>query len=307
MTANRTIARARVSLLVAAGLAFCLCAASACSSSDGATTGTEAEGGAGTNPDGGPTSNPSDGSAVGDGAGQGDDGAATSAIVISGSAKSKSGGITALINPHSADGASCTRTVSGPCVLLDCSNLDADATTVESNAGPITVSGGMLAGPQTLMFSADDQDYRVVIVHSAPFSTGQTFTVNAPGQDFPAFSGTSAPAPGVVTITSPAPVVTDAIGQPVYHIDPTKPFTLSWSGGTPGSSVLVSVDTVSCKFDAAAGMGTIPADMVARIASATTTVPNPLVVLSQSSAPIASGLAFLVETGATNDGAYATQ
>ncbi|HEX8796627.1 MAG TPA: hypothetical protein VF765_37005 [Polyangiaceae bacterium] len=214
------------------------------------------------------------------------------------------GTLTATFGERDAGGPTCAVTTSGPCQIQDCTAVLADdaSTPVDVSAGNVTLSGGKLPAPVTLSFA--DGGYTSAFEMTQLFAPGDVFQVTATGDTVPAFSGTTPPAPGPITLTSPSPVGTE-LGSPVYPIDLTKSATFSWSGGATGAKTLVSVtnlDTnviVVCSFDAAAGTGTIPADAVAKFPSATTTIPQPLTFTTLVTSTVAGGdVSLVVETGA---------
>jgi hypothetical protein len=198
------------------------------------------------------------------------------------------GDVSIQLDPHASSGVSCVSTTSGPCVLDDCSAADAvdGGTVVTANAGVVTISGGNLASPLKVTYGAGGQ-YRPPLIGTALFDAGGVFTVSAPGADFPAFSGQSAPAPSLVTITAPA--LTAGTYGPTYLFDPAAALPWSWTGGAAGDSVVVTVVSagviITCSFDAAGGTGTIPAGVVARFPAMVSNVN----IDSVSSATVAAG------------------
>jgi hypothetical protein len=89
----------------------------------------------------------------------------------------------------------------------------------------------------------------------------------------PAFTGTLT-MPSPVTVTAPMLSLT----APTM-ISRSQALAAAWTGGTTGkvsvllvSSQSASSVTVSCSFDAAAGMGTVPADVMALIPAGTGTI-----------------------------------
>jgi hypothetical protein len=218
------------------------------------------------------------------------DGSTSSRVVVEQNvtAAGTIGNIAISLDPHYASGLGCARTTSGPCTLDDCTAVDAPdgGALLEESAGTITLSGGNLPAPLMIAYGAQGA-YRPSISGSALFAAGAVFTVSAPGDAFPAFSGQSAPAPGPITITAPA--ATMGTFGPTYLFDPTAPLTWSWTGGTAGNSVIftvVNADLImTCSFDAAGGTGTIPQDVVAKFPTAASTIS----IFSESSATIAAG------------------
>jgi hypothetical protein len=231
-----------------------------------------------------------DGGSDGGGGAGAADGSTTSYVAIEQSVTSAGtiGDISISLDPHYASGLACVRTSSGPCTLDDCTAVDAPdggALLVES-AGTVTLTGGNLGAPLMVAFGAGGQ-YRPPLIGSPLFDAGAVFRVSAPGDVFPAFSGQSAPAPGAITITTPA--VTMGTFGPTYLFDPASPLIWSWTGGSAGASVsftAVSADVIiTCSFDAAGGTGTIPQDVVARFPTAASTIE----IISSSSTTLAAG------------------
>jgi hypothetical protein len=210
------------------------------------------------------------------------------------------GDILATFDPHYAAGLGCAHTVSGPCTIDDCTALDMQGgMLLGESAGTLTVSGALL--PTTLMLHPGDAGtYRVPLAGNPLFAMGNVFQVSAAGDVFPAFTGQSANAPALVAITSPA--MTTGADGPTYTYDPTTALTWTWTGGQMGTSVIVSVIThapdltVTCTFDATAGTGTIPQDVVAKLPPMSST----LQIVAASSTMLAAGsqsVLFELETG----------
>ncbi len=210
------------------------------------------------------------------------------------------GDILATFDPHYPAGLGCAHTVSGPCTVDDCTALDMQgAMLLGESAGTLTVSGGLL--PTTLMLHPGAPGtYRDPFAGNPLFGTGDVFQVSAAGDVFPAFSGQSAPGPAPVTITSPA--MTTGSAGPTYTYDSTAALPWTWTGGQAGTSVIVSVIThtpdltVTCTFDATAGAGTIPQDVVAELPAMGST----LQIVAASSTMLAAGnqsVLFELETG----------
>ena len=250
-----------------------------CSSSSGQST---ADGGSG-----------GDTGTTGDTGGGGGGGSTENAVVISQGDDPAVGFIsllTASIHAHYSSASVCTATTSGPCVLSSCKS-DAGTLTDES-AGTITVTGGKLAGPESIKIGSNGQ-YTVFSEMKQIFAAGDTFKVTAAGGAFPAFSGESAPAPAVLTLTGPAS--TAGTAGPVYGFDPTKALTWTWTGGSAGDSVIFNTANlttnvlIACTFDAAGGTGPIPADVVAKLPHGTSAVPADMFYFAQSSTTVSAG------------------
>jgi hypothetical protein len=198
--------------------------------------------------------------------------------------------IGASFNPHYASASACSGTASGPCTLSSCKPGSGKLT--NDNAGTVTVTGGKLPGPESVKLGSDG-NYTNYTATKQIFATGDTFTVSGSGAAFPSFSGESAPAPGVLKLTGPAS--TAGTAGPIYGFDPTKALTWTWTGGSAGDSAVfntANLDTgveIACTFDAAAGTGTIPADVVGKLPHGTSTVPGNMFFFAQSSKLVAVG------------------
>ncbi len=173
----------------------------------------------------------------------------------------------------------CSTTTSGPCVLTDCTaaGVDAGASDGRSDpAGTITISGGVLpAGYGTKYEDKGTYAYTETPVTGAPWNIGDLITFKASGEWVPAFTA-SVPAPAfsatVPTLSTEAGAEAGAdAGAP--SIDRTQPYAVSWTGASggkvdllvnSGGSTLHSV-SATCSFDAAAGTGTIPAAVMAKM------------------------------------------
>ena len=207
--------------------------------------------------------------------------------------------VTIRLDPHYASGLGCVPSTSGPCVLDDCSAVDAldGGVLLVASAGPVTLTGGNASSPVRIPYGFGDI-YRATLIGSALFDAGAVLTVSAPGADFPAFHGESAPAPAAITVTAPA--LTMGIDGPTYPFEAGAPLTWSWTGGSAGSTVTVTVINASliitCSFDAAAGTGTIPQSVVAQFPSLVTDVR----IVSVSYSTLAAGsdtVLFQLESG----------
>lgn len=144
---------------------------------------------------------------------------------------------------------------SGPCEELDCS---AAVTAGSHSAGTITVTGATV--PVSIPPGTNGV-YPGYQATQALFNGGETLTVAASGAEVPAFMK-SVTAPGKATITSPAK---PASGSPYLMVNRAAGFSLTWTGGGSGK-LMVSLfggtnqtTRVTCKFDASAGTGMIPA------------------------------------------------
>jgi hypothetical protein len=207
--------------------------------------------------------------------------------------------VTIHLDPHYASGFGCVPSTSGPCVLDDCSAVDAvdGGTLLVANAGIVSLAGGNAPAPVEIAYAANGM-YRPTLIGAALFDAGAVLTVSAPGADFPAFHGESAPAPAAITVTAPA--VTMGTYGPTYLFEAGAPLTWSWTGGSAGSSVTFSVESsslfITCSFDAEGGTGTIPGDVVAQFPAMVSYV----TIVSTSSSTFAAGtdtVLFQLESG----------
>jgi hypothetical protein len=202
------------------------------------------------------------------------------------------GEVAASFDPRYAAGGGCAQSTSGPCVVQDCSALQAQdaGSPVSDDVGTLALAGGTLQVPLMLPFQAAQQQYRFPLVGRFLFLAGQTMTVSAPGATFPAFSGSSAPGPAPIDIT--APVLGTGTSGPTYPFTAGAPLTWSWTvpDGGAGDTVTVTATTstslvITCSFDALAGTGTIPADVMAKLQ----TGPTAVQIASLSTATLAAG------------------
>jgi hypothetical protein len=258
-----------------------LASAAACSPSSGQTTGDGGSGG----------DSASGNKDTGTGGDTGGGGGTQNAVTISQEDDPSVGFIgliSASFDPHYASASACTGTTSGACTLSSCKPGSGKLT--NDNGGTVTVTGGKLPGPESVKLGSDG-NYTNYTTSKQMFATGDTFMVTGSGAAFPAFSGESAPAPGVLTITGPASMAGTA--GPVYGFDPTKALTWTWTGGTAGDSAVfntANLDTgvnIVCMFDAGGGTGTIPADVVAKLPHGTSTVPANMFFFALSSKVVA--------------------
>ncbi len=268
-----------------------LAASAACSSTSGAPTGAASSDGGpdSTAPSGDDTAN--DGGAVdsapssGDDANQttGDDAANDSSDAGGDSAPNPFMGAVFAISDstHAADGGALldysvgayfahqtspdqsivSTTTVGPCVVQVLGSGSAPVETDES-AGTVQLTGGA----KTIKLTpANDATYTTTQSSTASLWTGgETLTLSADGGPdgaVPAFS-TTVVAPSKITITSPA--LPSSSGS--MNVPRNAPWIGTWSGASSGSVVIyfdvtdgANAYTATCKFDASAGTGTVPA------------------------------------------------
>jgi hypothetical protein len=154
-----------------------------------------------------------------------------------------------------------TQETIGPCIVQQC---DFNATPPAISAGAITLTGG--TRPITLAPAAD-QTYPTLNVQTGLlFDPGATITFSAAGAEVPAFEKSLA-MPAKATITSPAEPPS---GSPFLTFDRGQDFTVTWSGGGEGLMQIAlfgpdSSQLISCRFEASAGSGTLPASALGRL------------------------------------------
>ena len=214
-------------------------------------------------------------------------------------------------------GSVCSSTTSGPCVLSDCtaSGVDAGAPDGLSDpAGTITFKGGALpAGYGTTYADQGIYVYKETPVTGAPWNLGDPITVTATGEWVPRFTAT-VPAPALTASVAAPALVADAgsdAGAP--SVDRTQPYLVSWTGASGGKIDFVlnsggtTLHTVSatCTFDAAAGSGTVPAGVMAKMVAG----PGDSLLYLASDTTVVSGqytVAVSVQSGVTNGGSNLT-
>ena len=168
----------------------------------------------------------------------------------------------------------CTETTMGPCTLRDCffatppadagMPVDAGMPTFPS-AGTILVDGDPM---DVTLAPEPDGNYFAVSGSGQIWGDDTMVTVGAEGADVPAFSSTLV-GPRGSSVDSPT------FMTPPIMIDRAMPLTFTWAGGSgtmQGQLVNNVVDAagtqtviVLCSFDAAAGTGTIPAELLEQV------------------------------------------
>ena len=207
----------------------------------------------------------------------------------------------------------CSTTTSGPCVLTDCTASGADAGAsdgLSDPAGSIRIEGGALpAGYGTSYQDDGTYAYEETPVTGAPWNVGDPITFTASGEWVPTFTAT-VPAPATSATVSTVDAGTDAGAAPV---DRTQPYVVHWTGAAGGKVDLVvnsggtTLHTVSaaCTFDAAAGMGAVPAAVLAKMVAG----PAETLLYPASDTTVIAGqytVSVSVQSGATNGGAKLT-
>lgn len=172
---------------------------------------------------------------------------------------------------------------------------------VAENGGSIDVQVATATGPVTkmkLVFSVPNSSYSVdetmypLPKDAAIYAGGQQLSVLSTGFEAPGFA-TETTAPGVLTLTSPAP---GNVGQPI-NVDTKADLPLTFSG-TGNGSLEVRIEAskkdnpnaytkLTCSFPAGSSGAKIPAAALAKLPLADAAQYNTgLSVLSVSSAPV---------------------
>jgi hypothetical protein len=134
------------------------------------------------------------------------------------------------------------------------------------------------------------------------FETGSEVKFSAPGADVPTFE-TTLKGPSLITVTAPA------LSSGTYKLSRNEDLPVAWKGGTVGdvtavvSSVTTTASTtISCKFKANAGTGTIPKAALGKLAPTTGDAANTIEVEASSSEEIEHGdwrITAILKTGGT--------
>ena len=275
----------RVSCLSVVGLAAAACSVFACSSSPNSAQDT-ADGGGGGGGGGGEGGSGTDGSA-GDGSSTADGGGtggASGSILLT---QSRLGtnfnyGLNAAFRAAMAGtttmgGAPPTVTTMGACsatVIPTPPDNDAGLPAARSglNAGTITLGGSGMPTSALLMYGPfmgqpGLSGYAQVEGSTKIFTGGDTMTLSgAGGPDLPAFATQTLVAPTEVVITAPV------CGGTCPDLDRTTDLVVTWTGASAGK-VVVTFETIAdaqvvileCSFDPAAGTGTVPAALLAKL------------------------------------------
>lgn len=185
--------------------------------------------------------------------------------------KGAGGFLTAGFYENTAQAANgCTTTAIGACTIATC-DPNADATPPPlPQAGIVFFSGGTLPEAGLGLVPQDGGVYGTAQHDSPLFAAGDMLQAKATGGDVPAFSGTVV-GPAAVTLTAP---VADG-GR--HQIDTSSELPVAWTGGETGATVAVQLVafkgstpiSIGCRFDAAAGSGTVPKAVIAQLAGST--------------------------------------
>ncbi len=148
------------------------------------------------------------------------------------------------------------------CSVVDCLALPVPSIAPRAaSAGRITFSGA-LSGPAFMDFDAASNVYRADPTDRI-FEAGSAVRVSAVGAEVPPFTA---------TVVAPGDLVLTCSDPSCLTIDRTTDLRLSWSQPAAGEVDVTFGDDVpghhvviDCAFDAAAGVGTIPASMLAHL------------------------------------------
>ena len=174
----------------------------------------------------------------------------------------------------SAAGGCATATV-GACEIATCTNLAG----TQAEAGTVAITGGtqnVALTPET------DKTYTTLTTTTALFTGGETLKATALGGDVPAFTATVT-APTLAKITSPAKPASFMLA-----VDRAHDLAVTWTGGGGGKlQVFVSGGNkqVTCRFDASAGAGTVPAAVLGMLPTGS----GSFAMASIASAEVAAG------------------
>ncbi len=210
----------------------------------------------------------------------------------------------------------CTTHSVGPCALETCtSTLNGSVPLAPQTAGVISITGGL----QPVTLTPQDGGYSGFFSEQPLWTGGERITVQAAGAEIGAFT-VSTTAPGPVTILTPMFLATGFSGSSVYGAPDASPacptwtgstisrssdLTIRWFGGTPGAVVQLIIDATGtawsgipspsacpelalgpnavCTFDAAGGIGVVPAAVLSTIS------PGAVSVLAQVESLAAGG------------------
>jgi hypothetical protein len=171
--------------------------------------------------------------------------------------------------------AGCTQTTEGICTVTDCTNevIGGDGGP-PLTAGTVTINGGTLGSPA--IFTPNSYGlYESMQTDGVPFTVGQTFDISATGGLVTAFSGTSAAAVGDITLTAPHSEGDAGSYGGIYTIDRSQDLSLTWTGGTAGANVAITISQNSidaeCVADSGSGSATIPKAALGHFAAGTET------------------------------------
>jgi hypothetical protein len=156
---------------------------------------------------------------------------------------------------NTTPGAACAEEKFDNCSVFTCPQGQTTTPTYVS-AGTLTVTG---ARESITMSPEPDNSYMAHVSMQTLFSGGEMLTFTGSGADAPGFTA-SIRAPSRISITSPTKPPTDG----AVAVDRAQPFRVAWSGGGAGIvQVFVSPSSggvlVSCRFEASAGSGSVPA------------------------------------------------
>jgi hypothetical protein len=165
---------------------------------------------------------------------------------------------------------SCTTTTDGACTISACTSggSDAGGGAVAASAGTIQITGGN----KPVQLAPSGTTYTAVTGQTAFWNGGEQLDVVGAGAEVPAFD-LKVTAPGIITVTTP---VWPAAGGKV-PITRASAFPVAWTGAGAGNVVVAISGTagsqstsVSCKFTASGGSGSVPASALALLPASPT-------------------------------------
>jgi hypothetical protein len=178
-------------------------------------------------------------------------------------------GVGAIFRKDSVSG--CTADLVGPCAVLECPFGNPDPPSDRPDAGVITFT----SDGQTVELAADQYSFADDELTFTSFPNSETWAPAAPiavvavGAEVPSFQAELL-LPPQATLTFPLLDAYDPEAAEVIHIDD---WTSTWEGLSTGSMVITfvqlassSYNRVTCTFEGAAGMGTVPAAALSPLA-----------------------------------------
>ena len=153
----------------------------------------------------------------------------------------------------------CTMSASGPCRTYDCPSPPPP--TASLSAGTLTIFGGPLGSNGVSVTQNASYTYGF----GGALPPGAVMGVSASGGQVPPFGPEAVTMPPMITLTTPAAPFAIVTGSDL---------TATWANGEVGATVLLEAFAneggksiaVACKFDGAAGTGTIPHSLLSQLA-----------------------------------------